>query len=53
MTTPAPINKKLRKHHTPEFRQEAMKLAGRSVAAAAARELSLYELQLYPWRSKQ
>lgn len=31
--------------HTPEFRQEALKLAERIGVAAAARELSLYESQ--------
>ncbi|MGU3489815.1 transposase, partial [Enterobacter bugandensis] len=46
-------NKKPRKQHTPEFRQEALKLAERIGVAAAARELSLYESQLYTWRSKQ
>ncbi|AJJ23543.1 transposase family protein [Yersinia enterocolitica] len=52
MTKPTPISKKLRKQHTPEFRQEALKLAERIGIAAAARELSLYESQLYAWRSK-
>ncbi len=42
-----------RKQHTPEFRNEALKLAERIGVAAAARELSLYESQLYAWRSKQ
>ena len=45
--------KKTRKKHTPEFRNEAPKLAERIGVAAAARELSLYESQLYNWRSKQ
>ncbi|EFJ3295591.1 transposase, partial [Escherichia coli] len=45
--------KKPRKQHTPEFRNEALKLAERIGVAAAARELSLYESQLYAWRSKQ
>ncbi len=53
MTKPASITKKIRKQHTPEFRQEAPKLAERIGVAAAARELSLYESQLYNWRSKQ
>lgn len=44
---------KPRKQHTPEFRNEALKLAERIGVAAAARELSLYESQLYAWRSKQ
>ncbi|EET3340920.1 transposase, partial [Escherichia coli] len=47
------ISKKPRKQHTPEFRNEALKLAERIGVAAAARELSLYESQLYAWRSKQ
>lgn len=47
------ITKKTRKKHTPEFRNEALKLAERIGVAAAARELSLYESQLYNWRSKQ
>lgn len=43
MTNPASTIKKPRKQHTPEFRQEALKLAERIGVAAAARELSLYE----------
>ncbi|HEB1252350.1 TPA: IS3 family transposase, partial [Escherichia albertii] len=43
MTKPTSINKKPRKQHTPEFRQEALKLAESIGVAAAARELSLYE----------
>ena len=53
MTKPVSIGKKPRKQHTPEFRNEALKLAERIGVAAAARELSLYESQLYAWRSKQ
>ncbi|EAM8566622.1 IS3 family transposase [Salmonella enterica] len=53
MTKPASTTKKPRKQHTPEFRQEALKLAERIEVAAAARELNLYESQLYNWRSKQ
>ncbi|PLV48292.1 transposase [Erwinia sp. B116] len=52
MTKPT-ATKKPRKQHTPEFRQEALKLAEHIGVAAAARELSLYESQLYNWRSKQ
>lgn len=51
MTKPT-ATKKNRKQHTPEFRQEALKLAEHIGVAAAARELSLYESQLYNWRSK-
>lgn len=53
MTKSVSISKKPRKQHTPEFRTEALKLAERIGVAAAARELSLYESQLYNWRSKQ
>ncbi|EEN4858734.1 IS3 family transposase [Salmonella enterica] len=53
MTKPASTTKKPHKQHTPEFRQEALKLAERIGVAAAARELNLYESQLYNWRSKQ
>ena len=52
MTKPASTNKKPRKQHTPEFRNEALKLAERIGVVAAARELSLYEPQLYAGRSK-
>lgn len=52
MTKPASTTKKPRKQHTPEFRDEALKLVERIGVAAAARELSLYESQLYAWRSK-
>ncbi|MDV0626377.1 IS3 family transposase [Klebsiella variicola subsp. variicola] len=53
MTKPVSTIKKPRKQHTPEFRDEALKLAERIGVAAAARELCLYESQLYNWRSKQ
>lgn len=53
MTKPLSASKKPRKQHTPEFRQEALKLAERIGVAAAARELNLYESQLYAWRKKQ
>lgn len=53
MTKPVSTQKQPRKQHTPEFRSEALKLAERIGVAAAARELSLYESQLYNWRSKQ
>ncbi|WP_368678915.1 IS3 family transposase [Dickeya zeae] len=53
MTKPASTSKKLRKQYTPEFRDEALKLAERIGVAAAARELGLYESQRYNWRSKQ
>ncbi|EEU1357575.1 transposase [Escherichia coli] len=53
MTKSVSTSKKARKQHSPEFRCEALKLAERIGVAAAARELSLYESQLYNWRSKQ
>lgn len=53
MTKSVSTSKKPRKQHTPEFRNEALKLAERIGDAAAARELSLYESQLYNLRSKQ
>ena len=53
MTKTVSTSKKPRKQHTPEFRNEALKLAERIGVAAAARELSLYESQLYARRSKQ
>ncbi|KSB55461.1 transposase [Salmonella enterica subsp. salamae serovar 56:z10:e,n,x str. 1369-73] len=53
MTKPASTSKTARKQYTPQFRDEALKLAERIGVAAAARELSLYESQLYNWRSKQ
>ncbi|EOC1281071.1 IS3 family transposase [Cronobacter turicensis] len=52
MTKSATTSNKPRKQHTPEFRQEALKLAERIGVAAAARELSLYESQLYAWPKK-
>lgn len=52
MTKSATASKKPRKQHSPEFRSEALKLAERIGVAAAARKLSLYESQLYAWRSK-
>ncbi len=53
MTKPTSTSKKPRKQHTPEFRDEALKLAERIGVSAAARQLSLYESQLYTWRSKK
>lgn len=47
MTKPVSTSKNPRRQHTPEFRQEALKLAERIGVAAAARELSLYESQFY------
>lgn len=53
MTKSVSTTKKPGKQHTPEFRDEALKLAKRIGVVAAVRELILYESQLYNWRSKQ
>lgn len=42
--------KKTRIKHAPEFKAEALKLAEKVGVAAAARQLSLYESQIYGWR---
>ncbi|HAY0218766.1 TPA: hypothetical protein JS291_004588 [Escherichia coli] len=47
MTKTISTSKQPRKQHSLEFRSEALKLAERIGVAAAARELSLYESQLY------
>lgn len=47
MTKTSATKNKPRKQHTPAFRDEALKLAQRIGVAAAARELGLYESQLY------
>ena len=52
MTKSATVSKKPRKQYSPEYRSEALKLAERIGVTAAARELSLYESQLYAWRNK-
>jgi transposase len=45
MTKSASTSKKPRKQYTPDFRNEALKLAER-IGVAAARELNLYASQL-------
>ena len=40
-----------RKTYTPEFKSEALKLAKLKGASAAAKELGIYESQLYNWRT--
>jgi len=42
---------KQRKQYSPEFREEALKLADRIGVAKASRELGVYESQIYYWRS--
>ncbi|PXW37864.1 transposase-like protein [Erwinia sp. AG740] len=53
MAKPASTSKTSCKQYTPEFRDEALKLAERIGVAATARELGLYESQRYNWRNKQ
>lgn len=43
--------KQTRKRYSEEFKTEALALAGKVGFAAAAKELGLYESQLYSWRS--
>jgi len=43
--------KKTRKTHTAEFKAEALTLAERVGVAEAARQLKIYESQLYNWRT--
>ena len=45
--------KQTRKLHTEEFKQEAIKLAAKQGVAKAAKELGIYESQIYDWRAKQ
>ena len=40
-----------RKTYTPEFKSEALKLAKLKGVSAAAKELGIYEFQLYNWRT--
>lgn len=43
--------KKNRKTYTAEFKAEALKLAERVGVAEAARQLKIYETQIYNWRN--
>ncbi len=43
--------KQNRKTYTAEFKAEALKLAERVGVAEAARQLKLYETQIYNWRN--
>ncbi len=43
-------NKKKRIIHSPEFKAKALTLAEKVGVAAAARQLSLHESQIYGWR---
>jgi transposase len=44
--------KKTGKIHTQEFKQEAVTLSTKQGVARAARELGIYESQIYDWRAK-
>ena len=44
--------KKTRKIHTQEFKQEDVNLAAKQGVAWAAKELGVYESQIYDWRTK-
>jgi len=52
MTKSTAVKNKPRNQYTPEFREQALSLADTVGVAQAARELNLYESQLYTWRSK-
>lgn len=45
--------KKKRKIYNAEFKAEALKLADRVGVAAAAKELGIYDSQIYNWRAAQ
>jgi len=44
--------KKTRKIHTQEFKKEAVSLSEKQGVARAARELGIYESQIYDWRAR-
>ena len=46
-------SKKKRIIHSPEFKAETLKLAEKVGVAAAARQPSLHESQIYGWRKPQ
>ncbi|MBS1205069.1 MAG: Mobile element protein [Proteobacteria bacterium] len=52
MTKPVSTTKKSRKQHTPEFREEALKLAAHISVTEVARELSLYGSLFDNWLSE-
>ena len=41
---------KTRKQYTTEFKEEALRLASKIGTTKAARELSVYQSQIYSWR---
>ena len=52
MRRPVKKMKQTRKRYSPEYRKEALVLVDKIGVAAAAKQLGLYESQLYMWRSK-
>jgi transposase len=46
------VNKEKRKVYTTEFKVEALKLAERIGVTAPAKELGVYDSQLYNWRAQ-
>lgn len=46
-------NKEPRKTYNTEFKTEALKLANKIGVAAAAKELGVYDSQIYNWRAAQ
>jgi transposase len=52
MTKQTKTGKVTRKRHSQQYKNEALALAERVGIAAAAKQLNLYESQLYAWRSK-
>ena len=46
------ISKKTHRIHTQEFKQEAVNLAIKQGVAKTAKELGIYESQIYDWRIK-
>ena len=52
MTNRKKSKKTSRKPYSDEFKAEAIKLADKIGATAAAEELGIYSSQLYSWRSK-
>lgn len=45
--------KQVRRRHSPEFRKEALELANKIGVSQAAKQLGIYENQIYGWRGKQ
>lgn len=51
MTNKAALSK-IRQRHSQQYKTESLVLADKIGVPAAAKQLSLHESQLYPWRSK-